>query len=32
MLSMPHDGNGAPACVMSIDGVPYCLGDGDGLL
>ncbi len=32
MLSMPRDGNGLPACVMNIDGVPYCLGDGDSLL
>jgi len=32
MLSMPDDGNGAPACVMNIDGVPYRLGDGESLL
>lgn len=32
MLSMPCDGNGIPACVMNIDGVPYRLGDGDSLL
>ena len=32
MLSMPRDGNGAPACVMNIDGVPYRLGDGESLL
>ena len=32
MLSMPRDGNGVPACVMNIDGVPYRLGDGESLL
>ncbi len=32
MLSMPYDGNGKPACVMNIDGVPYQLGDGESLL
>ena len=32
MLSMPYDGNGRPACVMNIDGVPYQLGDGESLL
>ena len=32
MLSMPRDGNGQPACVMNIDGVPYRLGDGESLL
>ena len=32
MLSMPGDGNGVPACVMNIDGVPYRLGDGESLL
>jgi aspartate beta-hydroxylase len=32
MLSMPRDGNGRPACVMNIDGVPYLLGDGESLL
>ena len=32
MLSMPNDGNGQPACVMNIDGVPYRLGDGESLL
>ena len=32
MLSMPNDGNGKPACVMNIDGVPYRLGDGESLL
>ena len=32
MLSMPHDGDGVPACVMNIDGVPHRLGDGESLL
>ncbi len=32
MLSMPCDGNGVPACVMNIDGLPYRLGDGESLL
>jgi aspartate beta-hydroxylase len=32
MLSMPRDGDGVPACVMNIDGVPYRLGDGESLL
>src|ERR1035437_7821727 len=32
MLSIPRDGNGVPACVMNIDGVPYRLGDGESLL
>jgi len=32
MLSMPRDGNGVPACVMNIDGVPYRLDDGESLL
>jgi aspartate beta-hydroxylase len=32
MLSMPRDGNGVPACVMNIDGVPYRLSDGESLL
>jgi aspartate beta-hydroxylase len=32
MLSMPCDGDGVPACVMNIDGVPYRLGDGESLL
>jgi aspartate beta-hydroxylase len=32
MLSMPCDGNGVPACVMNIDGVPYRLGEGESLL
>ncbi len=32
MLSMPNDGNGQPACVMNIDGVPYRLCDGECLL
>jgi aspartate beta-hydroxylase len=32
MLSMPCDGNGVPACVMNIDGVPYRLDDGESLL
>jgi aspartate beta-hydroxylase len=32
MLSMPRDGDGKPACVMNIDGVPYLLGDGESLL
>ena len=32
MLSMPYDGNGRPACMMNIDGVPYQLGDGESLL
>lgn len=32
MLSMPVDGNGMPACELNIDGVPYRLKEGDGLL
>ena len=32
MLSMPSDADGRPACEMHIDGEPYRLGDGEGLL
>jgi aspartate beta-hydroxylase len=32
MLEMPRDGNGVPACELSIDGVPFRLADGEHLL
>jgi aspartate beta-hydroxylase len=32
MLSMPCDGDGRPACVMEIDGVPFRLAEGSSLL
>ena len=32
MLSMPNDENGAPACELNIDGIPYRLADGESLL
>jgi len=32
MLSMPIDASGTPACELRIDGVPYRIGDGQGLL
>lgn len=32
MLSVPNDANGRPACELNIDGVPYCLAEGESLL
>ena len=32
ILSMPLDDGGVPACELNIDGEPYRLRDGDGLL
>jgi aspartate beta-hydroxylase len=32
ILSMPEDADGAPACVMNVDGVPYRMRDGESLL
>jgi aspartate beta-hydroxylase len=32
MLSMPVDADGTPACELRIDGVPYLLKEGEGLL
>ena len=32
MLSMPVDADGAPACELNIDGLPYRLAEGDSLL
>jgi aspartate beta-hydroxylase len=29
---MPEDADGAPACVMNVDGVPYRMRDGESLL
>lgn len=32
MLSVPNDADGRPACELNIDGVPYCLAEGESLL
>jgi aspartate beta-hydroxylase len=32
MLSVPNDAGGRPACELRIDGVPYCLANGESLL
>ena len=32
MLSVPCDERGVPACELNVDGVPYLLAEGEGLL